>query len=199
MAQNTFLYFDAQSAEGVIIDAGCGSRDLGALAEAISGNRVAVKALLLTHGHYDHISAADGLKTLTRAPVCCHEAEKTLLAEPEINLSAYTGREIRVTPDRLLRGEDVFAFAGAALRVLHTPGHTPGGVCYYDEANGVLFAGDTLFRGSVGRADFPLGDYNGLLESIAARLLTLPEDTVVYAGHGEKTTIGHEKRHNPFL
>ena len=199
MGQNVYLYYDEKSGEGVLIDAGCSLADCDAFAKFTAENNIKIKAILLTHGHYDHITAADKLKNLTNAPICACEMETQMLENPSLNLSIHMGMNLQVSAERLFNEGDVFSFGGISLKVLHTPGHTPGGVCYYDEENGNLFSGDTLFCESIGRTDFPLGNHRDLIKNIKEKLLSLPTDTKVYPGHGASTTISHEKQHNPFL
>ena len=199
MGQNICLYYNETSGEGVIIDAGCSAKDIGAISSTIKENNISVKAILLTHGHYDHIIAVEEIKNLTGTMVYSHESEKLLLGEPALNLSVKIGSAIKITPDRLFNDGDIFTLGDMALKMLHTPGHTQGGACYYDEKNGNLFAGDVLFMGSVGRSDLPQGDSAVLLGAIKSKLLTLPDDTKVYPGHGMATTIGRERASNPFL
>lgn len=183
----------------MLIDAGCDSEDIKTISSFIRENNITVKGILLTHGHYDHIISIDELKKLLSALVYSHEAEKVILEEPSLNLSTRIGMNIMFTPDKLFNDGDVFKLRSANLKVLHTPGHTTGGLCYYDEDNGVLFAGDTLFKDSIGRADLPSGSHSNLIRNITERLFTLPGDTAVYPGHGPSTTIGYEKQHNPFV
>ena len=199
MGQNIYLYYDEQSSEGVLIDSGCSEADKDAIAATISENNIKIQAILLTHGHYDHIIAINEMKMLTAAMVCSHETEKEVLENPNLNLSINIGMNLSVTPEKVFADGDVFQIGECPLKVLHTPGHTPGGVCYYDEKNSTLFSGDTLFEASIGRSDFPLGNHQALIKSIVDRLMILPDDTKVYPGHGPCTTIGYEKRNNPFL
>jgi len=196
MGQNVYLYYDEISGEGVIIDAGCSETDIKELAAFINVNNVAVKGILLTHGHYDHIIAVYNVKRITSAEIYCHTAEREALENAEKNRSALHGMDIEVTSDHILC--DTFRFGDATLKVLHTPGHTPGSVCYYDETHGNLFSGDTLFRETIGRTDFPTGNHGDLIRNLKEKLLTLPEETKVYPGHGASTTIGHEVNYNPF-
>ena len=199
MGQNVYLYYDEAHREGVIIDAGCTESDLETIKRILVDHDITVKAILLTHGHYDHIIGLNALKTFTRAPVYCHAAEQEMVKTPSINLSTLTGKPISATANNTFSDCDIFEVGTATLRVLHTPGHTPGGVCFYDEANGVLFTGDTLFQSSVGRSDFPAGDHELLVENILSKLLILPEETRIFPGHGASTTIGSEQKNNPFL
>ena len=199
MGQNIYLYYDEKSGEGVLIDAGCSEADHEKISTFINENNITIKAILLTHGHYDHIISVDTMKNLTSAVVCSHELEKQVLENPDLNISTRIGLKLTITPDRLFNDGDVFRFGNAALKVLHTPGHTPGGVCYYDEENGYLFSGDTLFKESIGRTDFLLGNFQVLLKSISEKLFTLPDSTQVYPGHGSSTTIKHEVQNNPFV
>ena len=199
MGQNTYLYYDEKSREGVLIDAGCGAPDLKSIAADICENKITLLALLLTHGHYDHIIAIhDILKTIP-TKICCHENERPMLENPYVNFSALMGAEISIKPDKVLRDGDIIPIGDCALKVLHTPGHTPGGVCYYDEAGKILFSGDALFLGSIGRTDFPNGNYQELIMSINIKLMKLPDDVKVFPGHGDYTEIGYEKSNNPFI
>lgn len=199
MGQNIYLCWCEATREGVLIDAGCSTADETAIMEELGKNNITVKAILLTHGHYDHITGVPRLKSLTNAKVYCHVSEKQMLENSDLNRSCMTPWEVEVTPDEVFNDGDVFSFGKIALKVLHTPGHTPGGVCYYHEESGQLYAGDTLFKTSIGRTDLPLGDHEKLIRNITTKLLTLPTETIVYPGHGPSTDIGYEKKFNPFL
>ncbi len=154
------------------------------------------EAILLTHGHFDHILAAADIRRAFHAPVFAGENEAPLLAEPAMNLTGSVGESMSLEPDRLLRDGEVLHLADADWRVIFTPGHTEGSVCYYNEADSVLISGDTLFCESVGRTDLPTGSQAKLFVSVSEKLFALPDETEVYPGHGESTTIGHEKEYN---
>lgn len=154
--------------------------------------------IILTHAHLDHIGGVAWVKGWTGAPVWIHPADEAMLQSPRLNGSASFGSPISApAPDRLLQDGEIIALGNLSLQVLHTPGHTPGGICLYTP--GHLIAGDTLFAGSIGRADLPGGSFEALIQSIRTKLLPLPPETVVYPGHGPTTTIGDEKEYNPFL
>jgi len=158
-----------------------------------------VAAILLTHGHFDHILGIGKLKELTEAKVYCSEAERDLVMDASLNVSQQFRRSCTVNPDILLKDGEVINIAGIELKMLLTPGHTAGSCCYYIEEAGFLISGDTLFSESVGRTDFPTGSMGALINSIKEKLLCLPGDTKVYPGHGAPTTIQYEKEYNPFL
>ncbi len=152
-------------------------------------------AVLLTHGHYDHIMAVNEITEHFDLPVICSSLEDAVLRDPALNLSgAYT-----VEADTLLADEQELTLAGMRIKALSTPGHTAGGMCYYLPDEEVLFSGDTLFWRSVGRSDLPTGDEKTLLQSIRKKLLPLPDETYVLPGHGPASTIGAERRQNPFI
>lgn len=161
-----------------------------------------IKAIFLTHGHFDHIMGVKALKEACGAPVYASALEKDLLTDPYLNTSAQYGRSCVVEPDHwLIDGETVTA-AGITLRMISTPGHTEGSCCYYIEETGgdpILLSGDTLFENSVGRTDLPTGDMHDIVESIRTKLYRLPDNTQVYTGHGGSTTIEHEKKYNYFV
>lgn len=154
-------------------------------------------AILLTHGHFDHIWGANELRRLSGAPIYAYEEEKDVCEDASKNVSDQAGRPETVAADNYLKDGAQLDLAGMHFQLIATPGHTKGSCCYYMEKEKVLFAGDTLFEGSVGRTDFPTGSMGRLVHSIKERLLVLPEDTIVYPGHGDETTIADEKKYNP--
>ena len=159
-----------------------------------------VKGILLTHGHFDHIMGIEEFIDEIPTTVYAHEEEEEYLKDPVLNFSTVLGnKEYSVNEVVFLKELQSFRLAGFEIRILHIPGHTPGGCAYYLPEEGVVFTGDTLFSGSVGRTDFPGGDSELLINSIKDKLLVLPEDTGVYPGHVEATTIGREKKMNPFI
>jgi len=197
---NCYVLRDSEVAtDCLIIDAGLGSSELIDFLQRHKLNPVAV---VLTHGHIDHIAAVTALrKNYPQIRVYIHKLDAEMLTEPEYNLSAmvHPGGFTTKPADSLVDEKSVIEEAGIKLQVLHTPGHTPGGVCLYSKDEGIVFTNDTLFAESVGRTDFPGGSMDELIKSIKEKLLTLPDKTKVYPGHGPITTIAAEKIHNPFL
>ncbi len=194
---NCYVYWDDVSKDAVIIDPG-GDGDL--ILEAVVSSGATPHAILLTHGHGDHIAAVGAVKDKLQIPLYVGRLDQDLLANISDVVSTFYGRPVHSPPaDFLVVDEQLLRFGTIALRVLATPGHTPGGVCYLDEREGTLFCGDTLFYGSVGRTDLPGGSYDQLLESIQTKILTLPDGIVCLPGHGPETTVGAERNNNPFL
>ncbi len=192
------LRSSSQAQRCIIIDTGL---DVVPLTVFLDRHKLTPEALVITHGHVDHIAGADTLrKKFPAMTTYIHKLDAKLLSDAVGNLSLMTGDSfIAEKADCIVEKDDEIDRAGIRLRVMHTPGHTPGGMCLYCEQDGVIFVGDTLFAGSIGRTDFPGGDMGKLVEGIKQKLLILPEKTVVYPGHGPKTTIGREKADNPFL
>ncbi len=196
-----FLYREGQR-EVIVIDA----PDRGAdICGTLEKNGFHVAGILLTHGHFDHIWGAEELRDAAgrqagepvRIYAC--EDERELLKDTRMNVSRQMGRPCQVEADVYVKDGDEITAAGITCRVIATPGHTAGGCCYYVEEAGYLLCGDTLFLESVGRTDFPTGSMGTLVRSVREKLFVLPDETKVYPGHGDSTTIGHEKRYNPFL
>lgn len=196
VATNCYLAMNETTKEMFIVDPADRADRIAQKVQEMGGTPVAV---LLTHGHFDHIGAAQALKEKYEIPVYAMEQEAPVLASMQLNLSQMFGCPMTLQADELLRDGQKLTLAGMEITAFHTPGHTQGGGCYYIPTEGVLFSGDTLFMESVGRSDFPTGSMSTLVRSIKEKLLVLPEETKVYPGHNYETTIGHEKRYNPFL
>ena len=158
-----------------------------------------IRAMLLTHGHFDHIWGVNKLRDLSGAKVYAYEGEKELCEDAGKNVSAQAGRAETVTADMYVRDGEIIEVAGMSCRLIATPGHTQRSCCYYFEEDGILISGDTLFRESVGRTDLPTGSYSALIHSVQDKLMPLSDEVKVYPGHGDETTIGHERKYNPFL
>lgn len=194
---NCYLFWDDMTRDGVIIDPGA---DGGTVVQAIAHYGITPRAVLLTHGHGDHIGAVREVMEKFDLPLYAAAKEVPLLTSPAANLSAFMGQAITTPkPDVALGDEQVVAWGPLQLRVLATPGHSPGGICFLDETDGVLFCGDALFQGSIGRTDLPGCSHETLIESIQKKILTLPDTVICYPGHGPHTTVGAERRTNPFL
>lgn len=193
---NTYLVMDEETRDLAVIDPAANADRIMQAAEQMGG---IPRMILLTHGHHDHIGAVNALRDAWHVPCMCLEQEAEVLADPSRNLSSSFGGRLSLEADRLLQDEEEIAVGGHRVIVLATPGHTAGGCCYYLPDDAMLFSGDTLFACSVGRTDFPTGDMAALIGGIREKLLPLPEETVVLPGHGEMTSIGSEKRENPYL
>ncbi|MCG6892850.1 MAG: MBL fold metallo-hydrolase [Desulfobacteraceae bacterium] len=191
---NCFVVGCEDTRKAAVIDPGDeADRILMSLAE----HSLKVEAIINTHGHFDHVGANRRMKEATGAPIIIHAADAGMLQSLAASAASW-GMTAENSPDadRTVEDGDEISVGNITFRVLHTPGHTPGGISLY--ADGVVFVGDALFAGSIGRTDFPGGDYGTLINAIQNKLFTLPDDTVVYAGHMGTTTIGREKRTNPF-
>ena len=199
-ATNCYLLRSADDATvpPVIVD--CGESP-GALLDAAEACEAPPAVIVLTHAHLDHIAGVFNARSrFPDTPIWIHEAEERWLTDARLNLSFMTGIEVTAPPaDRLLTDGETIELAGVSWEVRHTPGHSPGSISIYSAEAGVVLAGDALFNGSIGRTDFPGSDFETLERSIQGRLYDLPDDTVVYPGHGPDTTIGREKQCNPFV
>lgn len=194
---NCYLVENETTKEAVIVDPASFPEWLK---ECVEQEKLRIVAVLLTHAHFDHIMGIDDvLKNYGGMPVYVHQEDVRMLEDPQANLSLDYGMSYSCRGGTAIRDGQVLNLAGYDFRVIHTPGHTPGGVCYYVESEEVLFSGDTLFQESVGRTDFPGGSASELIRSIKEKLFVLPENTQVYPGHMGTTTIWREKGHNPFV
>ena len=193
-ASNCYIVGSEANKEGVIIDPGADAEEILKNVRKLGLN---TKLIVLTHSHIDHIGALKEVKEATGAEVAIHTDEAKSLQEGSLATMFGLSYPPPPPPDRLLKGGDSIDFGDLHLLVLHTPGHSPGGICLLGE--GVVFSGDTLFNYGIGRTDFPGGSYSQLLNSIHTKLMILPDNTVVCPGHGPDTTIGAERSGNPFL
>ncbi|MBC8590421.1 MBL fold metallo-hydrolase [Wansuia hejianensis] len=194
-AANCYIIYCHNTKEGIIVDPG---GDADTIIENIKNNKIEIKYIVLTHGHGDHIGAVKELKDELDVPLLAHEDEQELLKNPNINLSATMAMgAIELEPDILLKDKDIIEFGNLKGEVIHTPGHTRGGICL--KLDDYLISGDTLFKGSIGRTDLLGGNYKDLMDSIKNKILILDENTIVLPGHGQSSTILDEKLYNPFL
>ncbi|MEM1607364.1 MAG: MBL fold metallo-hydrolase [Candidatus Bathyarchaeia archaeon] len=197
---NCYIVICEETRESLIIDPGFTGDEMRRILSEIRKNRLRIKYIVNTHGHADHISGNTSIKRATGAILAAHCKDAEMLIDPAKNLSLMLGLNVvSPPPDIVLRGEEEIEVGHIKLKVLHTPGHTPGSISLYCRDLGAVFTGDSLFAGSIGRADFPGSSCRDLLLSIREKILALPDETVVYPGHGESTTIGVERRSNPFL
>lgn len=195
VSTNCYLVYNEDSKEAVVVDPAGNypfisnkCRELG----------VTPSAVLLTHGHFDHMLAAPEIRRAFQLKIYASETEDAMLADPGLNLSeCFQGMPLGFHADEFVTDGQELTFLGVTWKVLETPGHTAGSVCYYIPEERLLLAGDTLFRESYGRTDFPTGSSSQMVHSILDRLFVLPDDTTVYPGHGELTSIGYEKQCNP--
>lgn len=195
VSTNTWFLMNTESKEMVILDP---ADEAERIEQKIAQMEGLAKAVLLTHGHFDHMMAAEALQQRYGISVYALREEKALLENPGMNLSGLWAKPYSFTPDQWVTDGEALSLAGFSIQVFHTPGHTAGSCCYYIKEENVLFSGDTLFAGSVGRTDFPTSDGGKMRESVHFLLEKFPDETRVYPGHNEETTIGYEKRYNPF-
>jgi hydroxyacylglutathione hydrolase len=192
---NCFILGHEETREAAVIDPGDEAQRILA---TLRQDQLTLKTIINTHGHFDHVGGNRALKEATGAPILIHSGDAPMLAQLA-NSAAAWGMQVENSPapDRLLEDGDEIGFGDLTLRVIHTPGHSPGGIALFTP--GHLFVGDTLFAGSIGRTDFPGGDYGTLIQSVRQRLFTLGDEVQVYPGHGPATTLGREKQFNPFF
>jgi Zn-dependent hydrolases, including glyoxylases len=193
---NCYIISNGDTKEAIVIDP---ADNADRIEQYLRANDLVCEDILLTHGHFDHIMAAEELAKQLPAKIYASAAEAELLKKPELNASSRTGRECSVAADILLQDEQVLVLAGFTIKVIHTPGHTVGGVCYYLPDQKVLISGDTLFCDSIGRSDLPTGNGSLLVASIQSKLMPLEDTVKVFPGHGTSTTIGYERENNIYL
>ena len=192
ISTNCYLAVNEETKQAVIVDpAACPKKML----DYIEGEDLKIEAILLTHGHFDHIMGIDGFLKEYPVPVYVHEDDEKVMNDPRLTYTAgYT-----FSRAQYLRDRQTLDLAGYKFEVIHTPGHTWGGCCYYIASENVLFSGDTLFQCSVGRTDFETSSTSDLMHSVREKLMKLPDETHVYPGHMGETMIGYEREHNPFI
>lgn len=190
---NNYLIIDEESREAALID--CSFMDDNILLELKKQNAV-LKYILLTHGHFDHIGGLNDIPSQTK--VLMHEADLDWVKEINTYLPMIGMPSMEIPKiDEYIHDQDIIKLGKSEIKVIHTPGHTQGGVCFFVDGN--LFSGDTIFRESVGRCDLPGGNFDQIVKSIEERIFTLPEDTIIYPGHGKTTTVAWEKEHNTYM
>ncbi|MBI4187041.1 MAG: MBL fold metallo-hydrolase [Chloroflexi bacterium] len=193
LGTNCYIVASEAGGEGMIVDPG---DEAERIVKAVRGLKVDIKYIVLTHGHWDHIGSLGEVREATGARVAIHADDAEFLSA-QSPAAMFSASSVSVPPDRLLKDGDNIDIGDLRLLVLHTPGHTPGGICLL--GNGMVFTGDTLFNAGIGRTDLPRGSYHQLISGIQAKLMVLPDSTIAYPGHGPETTIGAERRGNPFL
>jgi hydroxyacylglutathione hydrolase len=192
-----YLVGDEESRRGIIVDAPKDST--ATLLEAVARHSLTIDLIVNTHGHWDHIADNAALQRETRAPIAIHRLDEPWLKNPIPAFFPFPFEVVPTEAGKYLEDGETIRVGSLGFEVIFTPGHTKGGICLYEPNQKVLFSGDTLFSGSVGRVDLPGGDWDALMKSIREKLLTLEDRVTVYPGHGPPTTIGTERERNPFL
>ena len=194
-AANCYIVYDEDNNEGIVIDPG---GDAGEIISEIKELNLKIKYIVLTHAHADHIAGVEGVKEYTNGQLAVHRLDEALLKDGTKNFSRKMATGVvELDADIILNDKDIIPFGNLECHVIHTPGHTPGGISLKIEDN--LFTGDTLFAGSIGRTDFENGSFEDIMNSIKLELLILSDNTKVFPGHGPSTTLKREKEYNPFL
>lgn len=194
-AANCYIVYSDKTKHGIIVDPG---GDSDKILKIIEDKNINIDYIILTHGHGDHIGGVIQLLNELEVPLLVHQDDLDMISDANMNLSNIMPiGSVELEADRLLKDGDSIKFGDLEAQIIHTPGHTKGGICIKIGDN--LITGDTLFQGSIGRTDLTGGDYDTIISSIKDRLLNFPEDTIVWPGHGAQSTIGSEKRNNPFL
>ena len=195
----TTCYVVSSQGRAVIVDPAANATKI---VQYLGTKKLIPEAILLTHGHFDHIGAVNELAAKYSLPIYAHKSEKEYFDQPEVNLSTMTYQPFVLSEDldyHWLADGATLTCLDTQVKIFHVPGHTSGSLCYYFVKDRMVFTGDTLFKQSIGRTDFIYGNHQQLVTGIRQKLLTLPDDTLVYPGHGDCTTVADEKRNNPFL
>jgi glyoxylase-like metal-dependent hydrolase (beta-lactamase superfamily II) len=198
---NCYIYYDESSSEGVIIDPGTYTeKEEKTISDFVKDNGIKIRLILNTHGHIDHIMGNVWAKNAFDVPLLMHQEDQPLI-DMSLGQASLFGIEFPQPPipDKYIVETERIKFANTVMKVIHTPGHSPGSVCFVDEKAKVIFGGDCIFKGSIGRTDLWMGDMDTLLCSIKTKILSYPDDYIIYPGHYEETTVGEEKENNPFL
>lgn len=190
---NAYFYIDEQSKHGFLIDPGA---QADVLLDIIQSNNWTIESILITHGHFDHIGAVEKISNTLHIPYQIHHLGKDYLENPQLNLSQYCNHHIRLTNAQYFSDNTIISLKSAPqadLKVIHTPGHTTDSVIFYSPTEHLAFVGDTIFKNSIGNTSFPGGNEATLISSITKKIFTLPDNTILYSGHTEQTTIANEK------
>jgi len=194
---NCYILGDEETKEAVVIDPGGDEEEI---LEALKYHGLNLKLVIDTHGHFDHVDANQPLKDATGAQIAIHKLDAHMLSQPSAEAMFFTGNRLRLSEaDILLKEDDVLTFGNFRLKVLHTPGHTPGHITLLMENHPYLYVGDLLFQGSIGRTDFPGGSIDALINSVKTKIFPLGDHYTVFPGHGPVTTVGQERKYNPFF
>jgi glyoxylase-like metal-dependent hydrolase (beta-lactamase superfamily II) len=194
---NCYILGDEETKEAVVIDPGGNEEDI---LEVLNQHNLQLKLIIDTHGHFDHVDANLPLKEATGAAIAIHELDAMMLGKPSAEAMFFTGNRLRLSQaDILLKEDDVLSFGPYRLKVLHTPGHTPGHISLVMEGHPYVYVGDLLFQGSIGRTDFPGGNFDHLIAAVRTKIFPLGDHYTVFPGHGPVTTVGQERKYNPFF
>lgn len=202
VGENTYLIWDEETKEAAIIDAGMSNnREYAAVSDFITKEKMQLRYALQTHMHFDHVWGLSYIKETYDLKPLCHAADEIIYSQaPEMTSMFRLSMNWNLPAiERYINEGESIQLGKTVIKILHTPGHTPGGLSFYIESAHTVFTGDTLFRGSIGRTDLPGGNMEEEINSIKNKILTLPSDTIIFSGHGPQSNVGWELKHNPFL